>query len=146
MTISSAKSPASGSSRAGEKLALFGIVLQVVSLLGIVIGSVWQVHAMSALNAHGADTLAAFSDVWGRFLAIAGFCAVSFLASLVLLCIALAVYRCRAAWFFWFLAIYSWPLLLLMPPVGTAAAVFFLVYSLSRRNEFISQMPVSAAS
>jgi hypothetical protein len=146
MNISSARPSPSASSRIGEKLALFGIVLQVGSLLGIVIASVWQIHAMSALNAHGPTSLEAFSNVKGSFLALTGVCIVSFLASLVLLCLALVVCRCRASWFFWFLVIYSWPLLLLMPPVGTAAAVFFLVYSLSRRNEFISQMPVSAAS
>ncbi len=146
MKIPPMEPSASTSSRAGEKLALLGVVLQGGSLLGMMISSGWQIHAMSVLNAHGPTTLNAMAEIIGRFLVIIGFCVISFLASLVLLCLALAVYRCRASWFFWFLAIYSWPLLLLMPPIGTAAAIFFLVYSLSRRSEFIPQIPISAAS
>jgi hypothetical protein len=136
---------AATSSPFGEKLALLGIVLQIGSLLGIVLVSCWRIHAMSALGAHGPVTLDDLDNIIGRFAVVIGVCLVSFFLSLVLLCISLAVCRCRAAWFFWFLATYSW-LLVLMPPAGTAAGIFFLIYSLSRRSEFISEMPISATA
>jgi hypothetical protein len=135
--------PAS-TSRIGARLALLGIVLQIVSVLGVMIASGLEIDAMSILNAHGPTTLNALGVVLGRSLFILTFCTVSFFASLALLCLALAVYRCRTPWFFWFLAIYSWPLLLIVP-FGTAAALFFLIYTLSRRDEFIPTVPVALA-
>jgi hypothetical protein len=57
---------------------------------------------------------------------------------LVLLCIALFGYRYRAEWFFWFLVIYG-ALLLLGFPVGSVVGLVFLVFCLTRREEFLNR-------
>jgi hypothetical protein len=58
------------------------------------------------------------------------------LIGLVLLSVSLTAFRYREKWFFWFLAIYSWPLLFFFP-IGTGFGLFFLIYCLSRREEFL---------
>jgi MotA/TolQ/ExbB proton channel family len=58
------------------------------------------------------------------------------LLGIVFLGIALVRRRYRAEWFFWFLIIYG-GLLLFGFPVGTAIGIFFLVYCLPRRHEFL---------
>jgi hypothetical protein len=57
---------------------------------------------------------------------------------LVLVVLALTRFRYRSEWLFWFLTVYS-ALLLLVIPIGTVVGVFFLVYCLTRRYEFLDK-------
>jgi len=119
----------------GKVLAISGAILQPGSIILFLASNLWWIQVSKALNAHGSVSLADFSELYSQFLLAAGICAIAFFASLICLCISLAVSRYRAKWFFTFLTTYSWPLLIVFP-FGTAAALFFLIYCLSRRDEF----------
>jgi hypothetical protein len=58
------------------------------------------------------------------------------LVGLVILLVSLILLRYRAEWFFWFLLIYGLMLCGAFP-FGTIFGVFFLVYCLTKRNEFL---------
>lgn len=60
------------------------------------------------------------------------------LAGLVLLLISLVPLRYRAEWFFWFLMIYGLMLFGTFP-FGTIFGIFFLVYCLTKRHEFLKR-------
>ena len=67
------------------------------------------------------------------------YCAVEFtlaLLGLILLGVALVFHRYRAPWFFRFLVGYG-VLLLPVVPVGTAFGLFFVIYCLTHRREFV---------
>ena len=60
------------------------------------------------------------------------------LVGLILLMISLIPLRYRAEWYFWFLNIYG-VILLSAFPFGTIFGIFFLVYCLTKRREFLNQ-------
>jgi len=127
--------PQPASSPKGRTLALVGAILQPASILGGIFGALWQISGMESLRAQGSVGVSDVANAVSITLVVTAISTIAFFVGLILLCIALAVSRYRAKWFFWFLALYSWPLLLLFP-FGTAAGVFFLIYCLSRRHEF----------
>ena len=55
---------------------------------------------------------------------------------LILITVSVAACRYRAEWFVWFLVVYG-VLALSVFPVGTAFGVFFLVYFLTKRQEYL---------
>ena len=65
------------------------------------------------------------------------------IAGLVLIGIALLLFRYRAKWVFWFLLIYS---IVIIPvvPIGTVLAAFFITYCLMFRNEFLATSGTAA--
>jgi len=122
--------------RKGRTLAIAGAILQPGSIIGLLMARLWQIHAFGALQDRGAANLNDMGEALSISLVGTAIAAIAFIAGLVFLCISLAMSRYRAKWFFRFLTIYSWPLLLLFP-FGTAAGVFFLIYCLLHREEFI---------
>ncbi len=62
------------------------------------------------------------------------------LIGLILLIVSLTAGRYRARWFFWFLVVYG-VLLLFFFPAGTAFGLFFLVYCLTKTQEFLAPAP-----
>lgn len=71
------------------------------------------------------------------FLVILGY-GIGFIG-LILLVIALVKNRYRAEWFFWFLVIYGVIVMGTFPIIGLAFGIFFLVYCLTKRREFLNR-------
>ena len=126
-------------SNSGKTLALIGAFLQlgpVVGLIGTVIGMRRAFDTLGAAGIADPEKLSAnigevlIATVIGLALGVIG---------IVLLCIALFGCRYRAEWFFWFLVIYG-GILVLQFPVGTALGLVFLVFCLTRRNEFLARV------
>ena len=129
-------------SNRGKTLALTGAFLQLGPVVGIAGTAIGMLRAFKTLESAGPGisdpqhVSAAIGDVLittiaGLALGVVG---------IVLLCIALLGSRYRAEWFFWFLVIYG-GLLLFSFPVGTPIGIFFLVYCLTRRQEFLLPRP-----
>ena len=126
--------------KTGKNLAIAGAVLQ----LGPVIGLAGTVLAMmaefDAIGTRGVGDPSRLSVSIGHVLnstlvgLIIGF------IGLVLLTVSLVKCRYRAEWFFWFLVIYG-GFALFAFPVGSAFGIFFLVYCLTKRHEFLQPIP-----
>lgn len=129
-------------SHSGKWLAIIGIVIQVfgyVMLMMVVMDSVAEVadmgfgtpgivdpsHMAGAMN----GMTRRFFDIIFISQAIGGVGNFLFVFSLVSC-------RYRAVWFFWFICIWG---VLSAPsfPLGTGFGIFFLVYALSRKEEFL---------
>jgi len=122
--------------RTGRNLAVIGALLQLAPIFGL-LGTVWgMIQAFAALNAQGVADANTLATAIGHALTSTAIGMAVGVVGLALLCISLMRSRYRAKWFFWFLVIYSWPLLFLMPVFGTAFGIFFLIYCLSRRGDF----------
>ena len=125
-------------SNSGKTLALTGALLQLGPLVGTVMTVIGMVQAFRTMESaqSGIGDPARLSAAIGHVLygVFAGL--VRGLVGLVLLFVALLGSRYRAEWFFWFLCIYG-GLLTLSFPFGTAFGIFFLVYCITRRGEFL---------
>ena len=137
-------SPVASAPAKGKYLAVAGAILQPASVLGFVAGQIVFMMKFSALSASGEVGLDQVADSVALLLEIATVSTIAYIGGLIFLGMALTVSRYRARWFFWYLAIYSW-LLLPMFPIGTAAGIFFLVYSLKWREEFLGSADSSLA-
>ncbi len=118
----------------GKTLALLGTALQIVpvaSLRGADGALVTTLQSGLGDPRTLVGGLGEFSEVSAVGLAVGS-------VGLVLLAWAVAGSRYRAPWFFWFLVIYAG---LIMPvfPVGTAFALFFHLYCLTRPKEFFTR-------
>ncbi len=125
--------------RAGVFLAVSGIILQIACFVGGVAAIVGVMRAFSTSDTVNLDSLA---TVIGMEQVIVIACNAGFLIGLIFHSVALTAFRYRARWFYWFLASYSW-LLVLVLPVGTGFAIFFLIYCHKRRDEFLATPPLS---
>jgi hypothetical protein len=134
----------------GKRFAIIGIVLQlapcvpVLAYFTVILGFIS--HALGTNDP--AQGTAAAEALLGHMIGVAillAICLVAALAGLTLLVIALTKLRYRAEWFFWFLMVYS-VILLGVFPFGTAAAVFFFVYCLTRRQEFLRRRAATSKS
>ena len=76
------------------------------------------------------------SSIYMDSLLLAVFGLVIGIVGLILLIIALVKYRYRAEWFFWFLVVYGGVL------IATPFGIFFVVYCLVHRREFVSFQPL----
>lgn len=122
----------------GKQLAIWGVILQfgtVVGLVGTVVGMVRAFSRLVGLAEPGtipvsdlsADlSIALYTTVVGSLLALVG---------IVFILIALLGIRYRAAWFrtaLWFLS-FLW---LLWFPIGTILGIVIIVYLINHKNEF----------
>ena len=127
---------ASRSSKTGKHLAITGAILQ----LGFILGTLWAVAGMNlgfaSLAKNGVTNIQSVATVVSNVLGATAVGLTIGLVGAILTCISLTACRYRARWLFQFLVTYSW-LLLFIAPVGTPFGVFFLVYCLSRRGEFL---------
>jgi hypothetical protein len=126
-----------------KRFAVIGIVLQLAPCIPILAYFTSILSFFShAFGAHDAGQgTAAVETLVGQMIGVVILCIVCLLAVLTgmaLLMIALTKLRYREEWFFWFLMVYS-VLILGAFPIGTAAAIFFLVYCLTRRQEFLKR-------
>ena len=130
----------------GRTLAVIGAILQLGPILGLLGTVLGMMRSFAALNAQGVAAPGQLAEAIGQTLTSTAMGMVVGVIGLVLLCIALTASRYRAKWFFRFLVIYSCPLLLFMPVVGTAFGAFFLIYCLPRREDFGSETNFTAES
>jgi hypothetical protein len=84
----------------------------------------------------GIEDPAALSESIGFALVITAIGLIIGIVGVILLTGSVTACRYRAEWFFWFLVVYG-VLALSAFPVGTAVGVFFLVYCLTKRQEFL---------
>ena len=132
----------------GKWLAIMGIVIHV---LGLLVLAVSLSRAVVELNSVGFGQAGigdpsvmrdAMEGVTKRFFVF------NFMSQGIgafgnfLFVLALVARRYRAVWFFWFICIWS---VLSAPsfPIGTGFGIFFLVYALSRKEEFLRPQSVS---
>jgi hypothetical protein len=125
-------------STTGRNLAIAGAVCQlgpIIGLAGTVIGMMGAFNAIGSSGAGIGDPSMLSSSI-GHVLISTAIGFIVGIIGLVLLIVSLTGCRYRAEWFFWFLIVYG-VLALTVFPVGTAFGVFFLVYGLSKRHEFL---------
>ncbi len=133
----------------GKILAIIGTALQLAPFIWVIAYLVTLFRLLNlANNPQPVDLnhpFEAFNATMSKMNSILGDGAVLLLigllvgiVGLILLIIALTVSRYRAEWFFWFLLIYG---LILCAgfPIGTAFGIFFLVYCLTKRREFLNR-------
>ena len=125
----------------GKRFAVIGIVLQLAPCIPVL--AYFAVILALFRQASGTLDPAQGNALLGRaeaqvigVLVLTAACLLASLVGLVLFVVALTKLRYRAEWFFWFLVIYS-VILLGAFPIGTAAAIFFWIYCLTRRQEFL---------
>ncbi len=129
-------------SSAGKWLAVSGIVIQVLGLLVVV---VVVSRAMVELN-KAAFGQAGIGDPSVMGDAVRGmpkrFFVINFMSQGIsavgnlLFVLSLTACRYRTLWFYWFICIWG-ALSIPSVPFGTAFGIFFLVYALSRKEEFL---------
>jgi hypothetical protein len=131
----------------GKLLAIIGTVLQLAPCIWVVAYVVTVVRMFKTagrsptVDLHQPlkfleDTVAEMNSILGNALVLMLVGLGLGIAGLVLLIIALTSSRYREEWFFWFLIVYG-VLLLGGFPIGTAVGVFFIVYCLTKRREFL---------
>jgi multisubunit Na+/H+ antiporter MnhC subunit len=122
----------------GRTIALTGVFLQVATILSTIGTVLGMRHAFSILHASptGISDPRQLASAIGDVLIITAIGVGIGLIGLVLLCIALLGSRYRAEWFFWFLVLYG-TLMVFTFPIGTLFGIFFLIYCLTRRHEFL---------
>ncbi len=124
----------------GRNLAIAGAACQLGPIIGLAGTVIGMMGAFDTLGSSGVGDPSRLSESIGHVLisTVAGLiiCTVG----LILLTVSLTGCRYRAEWFFWFLVIYGF-LALVAFPVGTAFGVFFLVYCLTKRHEFLRSVP-----
>lgn len=126
--------------RHGRTLAVLAVAFQVGALIGLIPEFPDIASSLSTLKYSGLGDPSTLGPGLIEFLPAL---AVSLSLGAIghgLLVAALVPCRYRAPWFFWFLVVYG-GLLLPVFPVGTGFGVFFLVYCLKRRREFVSFVP-----
>ena len=132
------------SNRTGRALAILGLLLQIGPLVGMGCAMVSMVSFQDKLMVRGGVDQSALQLPLAQMFApvIIGF-AVGVVGA-VLMVLALTVCRYRAEWFFWFVVVFG-VLSLGAFPIGTGFGVFFLVYALTKRDEFLKK-PVAVPS
>ena len=119
----------------GAILASGGALLQVPGIIAVLrVFSAMRV-ALPTLASSGIGDPTRLVGAFEEFLDGSTVGLVLGLVGLLMLSIALVQLRCRARWLRWFCSVYSIPLLLVLP-VGTAFALFFLFYIGKHRWEF----------
>ena len=133
----------------GKILAIWGTILQFAPFIWIVAYLVTSFrlfiladnpepidvkHPFDAYNA----MMNKMSFILGEGLIVFLFGLFVGLVGLILLIMALTISRYRAEWFFWFLLIYGL-ILCVGFPFTTAFGIFFLVYCLTKRREFLNR-------
>jgi hypothetical protein len=115
---------------------VIGYVVSLVRLYNLAVNAPATVsnHGLNALTEIMSQELAIMkNELWLILISI-----LLGLVGLILLVISLIPLRYRAEWFFWFLTIYG-VILLGAFPFGTIFGIFFLVYCLTKRREFLNR-------
>jgi hypothetical protein len=136
-------------SQTGKVLAMVGTALQLAPFIWVIAYLVTFTRLVNLANnpkpvdlSHPLD---AFNATMSQMDSIMGDGAILLLIGLlvgfiglIFLIVSLTVSRYRAEWFFWFLMIYG---LILCGafPFGTVFGIFFLVYCLTKRREFLKR-------
>ena len=123
--------------KTGRNLAIAGVVFQVgpiIGLAGTVVGMMRAFDSMGKTTGMGDPTR--LSEPIGHVLISTAIGFIVEFLGLILLTVSVTACRYRAEWFFWFLVVYG-SVALLAFPVGTAFGIFFLVYCLTKKQEFL---------
>ena len=129
--------------KTGRNLAIAGVVCQVgpiIGLAGTVIGMMGAFDSIGKTPGMGDPTV--ISESVGHVLISTAIGLVVGFIGLILLTVSVTACRYRAEWFFWFLVVYG-SVALLAFPVGTAFGIFFLVYCLTKRQEFLKPAAIA---
>jgi biopolymer transport protein ExbB/TolQ len=124
----------------GRNLAIAGAACQLgpsIGLAGTVIG---MMGVFDTLDSSGLSDPSRLNESISQVLISTEAGLIIGTVGLILFTVSLTGCRYRAEWFFWFLVIYGF-LALFAFPVGTAFGVFFLVYCLTKRHEFLRSVP-----
>ena len=119
----------------GKQLAIWGLVLQLGSVLGLVCASIAMVRYFSSLADSGTVQAAALAQEIGKVLGPAVTGSVFGLIGIILILVALFRIRYRAPWFrtmLWVLSIF-W---LFSFPIGTILGIVVMAYLVYHKNEF----------
>lgn len=128
-------------SKAGRNLAILGTACQLGPVIGLIGAMIGMINAFKTLGStHSFSDPAVISGGLGYSLFISAIGLFVGLIGLILLIVSLTAGRYRARWFFWFLVVYG-ALLLFFFPSGTAFGLFFLVYCLTKTQEFLAPAP-----
>ncbi|MDZ4289166.1 MAG: MotA/TolQ/ExbB proton channel family protein [Prosthecobacter sp.] len=124
------------SSNKGALLARIGVWMQVAQVVGVAF-TVWgMMHAFEVLGASTAADPARLSGAIGVVLYSTAGGVAAGLVGCIFLTISITTYHYREPWIFWFLLTYG----LLCTPFG----LFFLVYCLIYRDEFLRPIQTAA--
>lgn len=125
----------------GKNLAIWGVALQlgtVVGLLGTIIG---MVRAFGRLAQNQTTQPAALANDMGIVLYVTAVGSVVALVGIILILVALFGARYRAPWFLTALWVLSILWLLSSPPIGAILGIVVIVYLVIHRSEFTEQGP-----
>jgi len=123
--------------KAGQNLAIAGVVCQLGPIIGFGGSMIGVIRAYDTIDKNpGIGHPAGLSESIGSAMVITAIGLIIGIIGLILLTVSVTACRYRAEWFFWFLVGYG-VLALSVFPVGTAFGVFFLVYCLTKRQEFL---------
>jgi hypothetical protein len=121
----------------GRNLAIAGAVCQLGPVIGVAGTVIGMMGAFDTLGTTpGVGDPARLSESIGHVLVSTAIGLVVGIIGLILLTVSVTACRYRAEWFFWFLVVDGVQALSAFP-VGSAFGVFFLVYCLTRRQEFL---------
>lgn len=130
-------------SNSGAFIAKLGAWLQLAQVIGLASTVRGMTKAFQALGATGKGDPAKLSAAIGEVLrgALAGI-SVS-LVGIVLALIAITACRYRAPWMFWFLCLYGG---LMIPTYFFPFGLFFLIYGLVKKDEFLQPQALALAA
>jgi hypothetical protein len=119
----------------GALLARIGVWMQVAQLVGVAF-SVWcLMRGLNIIGTTGVDGPTSLSIAIGAVLDSMPASLAAGLIGCILLTISITTYRYREKWIFWFLVTYG----VLFTPFG----LFFLIYCLIKRKEFLQPVPIA---
>jgi len=124
----------------GKQLAIWGLVLQLGSVLGLVCTSIAMVRYFSNLADSATVQAAALAQEISKVLGPAVTGSVFGLIGIILILVALFRIRYRAPWFrtmLWVLSI----LWLFSFPIGTILGIVVIFYLVKHKDEFAEQSP-----
>ena len=124
----------------GKQLAIWGLVLQLGSVLGLVCTTVAIVRYFSSLTDSQTAQASTLAQEIGKALGPAAIGSVFGLIGIILILVALFRIRYRAPWFrtmLWVLSI----LWLMSYPIGTVLGIIVIIYLVRHEDEFTEQSP-----
>ena len=124
----------------GKQLAIWGLVLQLGSVLGLVCTTVAIVRYFSSLTDSQTAQASTLAQEIGKALGPAAIGSVFGLIGIILILVALFRIRDRAPWFrtmLWVLSI----LWLMSYPIGTVLGIIVIIYLVRHEDEFTEQSP-----
>lgn len=121
----------------GRLLVIIGMICQLGPLIACVSA---LLNIQRTVNRSGIGDPSLVADAFGKMLLYNLYGLLVGVIGLILFILALVVLRYRAEWFFWFLIVYGALLILAFP--FTLFGIFFYVYCLTKRREFLRSTDV----